>query len=659
VITSQIVLAPILPTPWLALLAVIALAATIPALLRRARGAALRGLAFLFLLGILVGPHWLAETRRPLPDIALLLLDRSASMQIGNRATLANRAAAALLATAGPVDLRTVEIPPATDGGTALFAALRSTLAGIAPDQLAGIIAITDGEISDPPAPPLPAPFTALLTASGEQTDRELRLIDAPAYGLVGQTVTLKLLVLDHGLDDSGSAAPVTVTEDGTVIAQQNALIGQPVSIAVPIRHAGPAIIEAAVAPLPGEVSLINDDTAFTLDGIHKRLNVLLISGSPDPGERTWRLLLKSDPAIQLVHFTILRSPGETIDADPEDLALVPFPVHQLFETDIDRFDLIILDRFDSAGLLPPDYLGNMAAYVQNGGALLAELGPEFSTADSLAFTSLGAVLPAQPTSPGVLTQPFTPTVTPLGARDPVTAAFSGLTLPPWYRMELATPTSGDILMTGANNAPLLILGAAGKGRVGMLLSDQFWLWTRGGPHDGPALPLLRRIVHWLLREPDLEAELLSARIAGQTLQIDRQTLSPNNPGEATLIAPNGQSETVALRLTGPGHYAATVPVTQSGVWKVTEAGQTAFAATAINNAEEYQDLAATAKILRPFAQRLVWLGSAPAPPLASLLKPRHASDVTGTSDIPLLPPLPTVLLALALIAAAWWRESR
>jgi hypothetical protein len=659
VTADQIVFTPLLSPLWLGILAAAALLIILPALIRNARGAGLRALAFLFLFAILTGPNWLAETRRALPDIALLLVDHSQSMDIGDRRALAAKAAATIAGSANGIDLRTLDIPPAEDGGTTLFSALHSALTGIPENQLAGIIAITDGEISDAPAAPLHAPFTALLSALGEETDRELRIIDAPAYGLVGQTVALKFVILDHGAKDDGAPAKVTITEDGTTIASPLAVIGQPVTLNLPVRHAGPTIIEAAVAALPGEASPINDQAAFTLNGIHRRLNVLLISGSPDPGERTWRLLLKSDPAIQLVHFTILRTPGETIDADPRDLALVPFPVHQLFETDIAKFDLIILDRFDTAGLLPAEYLSNIADYVRNGGALLAEVGPEFSGPDSLAFTPLGSVLPAQPADPGALIQKFAPTVTPLGSRHPVTAPFAGAAMAPWYRMEVAVPTAGDVLMTGANNAPLLVLGDAGHGRVGMLLSDQFWLWTRGGGHDGPALPLLRRIVHFLLREPALEPELLSVRIDGQKLIIGRQTLSPDYPGDAAIIAPNGQSQKIALRLSASGQYTASVPIGQSGVWKITEGGQTAYAATAIDNAVEYQDLAATAKILAPIARNIVWLGKSPAPPLAELLQPRHATQVTGTSEVPLLPPLPTVFAALALIAAAWWRESR
>ena len=657
--TAHIVFAPLIPWPILACLSALALFACIAALAARLRGSALRLCGFLLLAAVLAGPRWTTHTSTPLPDIALILVDQSQSMAIGNRSAMAARALSALRASAGNTQLDIVDIPPADAGGTNLLPTLRQAEANIQPDQRAGIIAITDGEISDAAALPRDPPFTALLTARAEETDRELRLLNAPSFGLVGQNQTLKLTVLDHGVDDAGTLATVSVSEDGTQIATQQVTIGQPSAISLPIRHAGPAVITTSVTPLPGEISPINDQTAFILTGIHKRLNVLFISGSPNPGERAWRLLLKSDPAVQLVHFTILRTPGEPIDAAPQDLALVPFPVRELFETDIGKFDLIILDGLNTMGLLPSDYLANIATYVQNGGALLTEAGPEFSGPGSLAFSPLSPVLPAIPAAPGTLTQRFAPAITDIGARDPVTAPFAGHALPPWYRLEAATRMSGNILMSGGDNFPLLILADAGKGRTGLLLSDQFWIWTRGGEHDGPALPLLRRIVHWLLREPALEAETLNAKITNQTLLIQRQTLSPDYPGDATITAPNSSISHIALSQTAPGHFEASIPTTSmSGAWKITEGNFTAYAASAASNSVEYQDLAATAVNLHSIARHVIWLGNNPTPQLGPLLSPRHAVQITGTRSLPLLPTLPTLLAALILIIAAWWREN-
>jgi len=652
---------PLLAWPVLTAAGIAGLIAIIIAVAVRARGAVWRIPGFMLLFLMLCGPSYLVQTRRSLPDIAVLLLDQSQSMAIGQRAAMASVALKKLHADARDIpnlEFRVLDVPAAADGGTALFAALHDGLADIPPAQLAGVVAITDGEVSDAPKQlGFRAPLTTLLTAKGEETDRELRLDNAPAYGLVGQNVQLGFTVIDHGAGDNGAAVPVTVSANGTIIWSQDVAAGTPVSVAVPVRHAGPATISVQAGRLAGEISTLNNQAAFTLNGVRKRLEVLLISGAPNLGERSWRVLLKSDPAVQLVHFTILRSPGEIMDALPNELALVPFPVQQLFSDDIGKFDLIILDQFDASGLLPAQYLTNIANHVQQGGALLAEVGPEFAGDASLAYTPLGPVLPAVPAAPGTATQVFAPSITALGARHPVTGPFAGMTLAPWYRQEIATPTAGDVLMQGINGAPLLILAKTGQGRVGMLLSDQFWLWTRGGAQAGPALPLLRRTVHWLLDEPALEAEALTATIQSGKLTVQRQTLSENYPGDATIITPAGQQMTLKLVQTSPGNYAASRSAGQPGVWQVHEGGLNAAAAQTPENALEYQDLAATSHWLQPLSRSVIWLGQNPAPDLTPMLQRRFASAVTGTRDVPLLPPLPSMLVALALLAAAWWRE--
>ncbi len=154
------------------------------------------------------------------------------------------------------------------------------------------------------------------------------------------------------------------------------------------------------------------------------RLRVLLISGEPHVGERTWRRLLKADPAVDLVHFTILRPP-EKDDLTPlNELALIAFPTRELFQDKIGEFDLIILDRFQNRGILPPPYLENIADYVRDGGALLMSVGPEFTGPASLDDTPLHDVLPAHPVrgpdgeadTGGVVDGAFRPLVTALGA---------------------------------------------------------------------------------------------------------------------------------------------------------------------------------------------------------------------------------------------------
>ncbi len=657
--TEALVFSPLVGWPQLAALAGLAIAFSFALLALRVPAATLRIASLACLLAVLAGPQITEATTSPLPDTAIILADHSQSMSVGNRNGLTTQAVAALRNTAGTTQIAVVDVPPQASGGTDLGPALAQALQSIAPARLAGIIAVTDGEISSPLALPKGVPFSALLTAAGPETNRELRLDNMPAFGLVGQNQPLSVTIIDHGATAQHVPAMLTVYEDGSLIGEQSVITGTQATINLPVPHTGPIAVSLAVSPLSGAITNINNSTAFTLTGIQRHLNVLLISGAPDQSERTWRVLLKSDPAVQLVHFTILRTPGEALAAPPADLALIPFPVQQLFETGITKFDLVILDEFNPAGLLPAQYLANIAAFVRNGGALLTEAGPEFLSPNSLATSPLAPVLPAVPAAAVPLEREFSPSLTSLGALHPVTAPFAAMALPSWFRLVPATKTAGDTLIAGPDQLPLLILADAGKGRSAFLLSDQLWLWTRSGAHAGPAIPLLRRVVHWLLREPGLEADALTAAMRDGQLVIDRRSIT--GPVEhAEITPPTGPNFVIPLSQSAQGTYTASLKAPgTAGVWKVTAGGLTAYAANHLENDEEYQDLAATADKLPPTTRNIVWLGTNPALSLNQFIQPRHATEVTGTRTIPMLPPLPALTIVMALIVWAWVRESR
>ncbi|WP_235705851.1 hypothetical protein [Acidiphilium iwatense] len=662
---------PLIPAWLLAVLATLAAAIAAAGVARRARGAALRALGLLFLVLVLAGPRWRERTTAPLPDIAVIVRDRSSSMAIGDREHLADAAFHHLVHTL-PKSTRLVVASVAGNGhdGTPFFAVLRDALSSIPPKRLAGVVAISDGEVTDKPIPlPSNVPVSALIPARGNQTDRALALIDAPHYGLVGHHVVLRFAVSDHGMDDRGMKVPVQISIDGKTVARLQAPADRPVSVKLPVTHEGGSVVTIAAAELPGEVSAVNDQAVFTLTGVRRRLTVLLVAGGPNPGLRTWRLLLKSDPAVRLANFTILRLPSEALAAPVHDMSLIPFPVDQLFNRDLGRFDLIILDQFSNNGLLLPPYLANIAAHVRAGGALLIEAGPEFEGPASLADSPLEPILPALPDGAGTVTGGFTPAFTATGRRHPVTAPLMHAAMAPWYRFESARRVRGVILLRtpGADGgAPLLVLAHEGKGRVAMLLSDQYWLWARGAlAHDeamaGPAEPLLRRTVHWLLGEPALAASRLTAHIAGGRLTVERRSLKGGAPGSAQVTDPSGKSTTLALHRIAPGRFTASIPAGAAGVWRVSAGGMTAYAGAANDDPAEYADLAASDRIFAPLARRsggrIVWLGRTPKPGWGGLLHRRRARLVTGARDIPLLPALPAAILAFVLIALAWWRE--
>ena len=536
--------APALPWPVLAGLAIVCVLALIPGLWRRARGVWLRALAFGVILAALAGPVLQHEDQRFLSDIVLLLNDHTGSMGIRDRSAVADAARLRIEAEAQRVPglvLREATVPPGGNG-TRLFDAASQALADIPPGRLAGIIAITDGQVHDRPERKLTAPLHVLIPARGEEVDRVLRVVEAPPYGIVGQTATIRIVVEDLGADDDGTPVTVTVRRDGEPPGTVEATVGHKLDLDVPVRRVGQSLIALSAAGLPGEVSDVNNSAVVQINGVRDRLHVLLVSGQPNQGERAWRRLLKGDPSVDLVHFTILRLPDRDDMTPLNELALIAFPTRELFQEKINDFDLIILDRFEDRGVLPVQYLENIADFVRRGGGLLLTAGPEFAGTGSLQNTPLGDVLPVHvPPDGGVVETPFRPALTDTGRAHPVTASLPAVAgWGPWYRALTSDQTEGEVLMSGPDGRPLLVLDHRDQGRVAVLLSDQIWLWSRGEDGGGPQAELLRRVSHWLMKEPDLEEERLTALIENGILRIDRHTLAANGPVDATVNAPDG-----------------------------------------------------------------------------------------------------------------------
>jgi hypothetical protein len=686
---------PLLSVWLIAAIGALALVIVVLAAFRRARGTLWRLGAFAVLLLWLAGPRVVQESRDNLPDIGLLVVDQSASMQVGERARLAEAARATLTQQAAKLpelELRTVTVPENGDAGTRLFAAIDRALADIPRSRLAGTVAITDGQVHDiPETPPGGAPLNVLVPAKGEEIDRRLRVIEAPGYGIVGKTVTLRVAIEDLGASHAAASTNLTIRRDGEPPRVQSVPIGAEQRIELPITRAGPTVVELSATPLAGEVSTINNRAVVEINGVRDRLRVLLISGEPHPGERTWRRLLKADPSVDLVHFTILRPP-EKDDLTPlNELALIAFPVRELFLDKINEFDLIILDRFQNRGLLPMPYIANIAEHVRDGGALLLSVGPEFSGASSLAATPIGQVLPGVPASlSSVVEGQFRPRVTDLGQRHPVTEGLAGANPATngdavadwgsWYRRIQPADVRGEVLLGTPDSQPLLLLDRVGKGRVALLLSDQIWLWSRGHQGGGPQAELLRRVAHWLMQEPELEENALTARVADGRLRIERRSIDPTPPGQVTVTDPDGKTQTLDFATASPGRGTATLPAGTPGVWQASDGVRTAYAAAGAANPPEIADLRATATLLRKLVRasgggvHFIGTGTAGAPPdVPDLrrtepdraaagsswigLERRHDHVVTGIASLTLLPAWAALPLMLGLMVLAWRRE--
>jgi hypothetical protein len=683
--------APLLPWPVLAGLGALVLLVVGLGVWRRARGIFWRGAMLGLGLLALLNPVVVREERDPLDDIAVVVADRSPSQTIGERPEQLDRALEEMRARLGRTEgLEVVETAVAGDGkgGTRLFRELGTTLAEIDRSRLGGVVILSDGQVHDVPESleslGVDAPMHALLTGRPDEQDLRLLVEEVPSYAMVGdpQEITLRVDWLPEGRRSEPVA--VTLRQDGEVRQRLSVQPGATHTLPFELTRAGQSVLELEAESLPGEVTAQNNRQVFFVNGVRDRLRVLLVSGQPYPGLRVWRNLLKADPAVDLVHFTILRPPEKQDGTPIRELALIAFPSRELFEVKLNEFDLVIFDRYSRRGLLPLAYLDNVARYVEEGGALLEVAGPEFAHPLSLYRTPLSRVLPARP-SGVIYERGFLPTMTELGERHPVTVGLSADSggedgedgaWGRWFRQVDVEVSDSQVLMSGASERPLLVLDRIGEGRVAQLLSDHAWLWARGFEDGGPQGLLLRRLVHWLMKEPELEEEALRAEAeGGERIAIERRSLEAS-PAEATVIAPSGESRQVALGPTEEGVAEATIDAAEPGLYRITDGTLTTYVAVRPIGAEELADMRATPELLAPLVEEsggaVRWLAEGGVPDVRKVSRGRALSGrdwigihrnerylVTGVTQLSLLPAVLALLLLLGTLGAAWFREGR
>jgi len=688
---NTIEFAPLLPLPVLVMAAVVVLLIAGFSVYARTRGAVWRVSAAVVLLLLLLRPALVSELREPLKDVVILAIDESPSTEMANRdaeiATELERLKRRLGDYAKTLEVKEVRfrhgsIAEAGDG-TKLYTGMQEAIGSVPRGQLAGAILLSDGQIHDIPETLRPdtlaAPVHVRLAGRPDMRDRRLIVKNAPAYGIVGNTVSFTVRVEDTD-ENAGVPAQLTVRKDGRQISQRNVAVGRDAMISVEIDHGGNSVIEFSVDRGPDELTIENNRAVLSVNGVRDRLRVLLVSGEPHPGERTWRNLLKSDPSVDLVHFTILRPPEKQDGTPINELSLISFPTRELFEVKLKEFDLVIFDRYRRRGVLPPVYLQNIVDYVRDGGALLEAVGPSYAGPFSIYRTPLGKLLPGAPTGK-LIAKPFKPLVTDLGQRHPVTANLPGMRgeeQPRWGRwlrqidIELAR---GNVLMSGAEKKPLLVLDRFHEGRVAQFNSDHIWLWARGFEGGGPQAELLRRLAHWLMKEPDLEEDDLRATFDGQNLKIEHRSLEKQDKVEIELTDPAGETRKIELGEATGGRRTHEVRVDRPGLYTIRQGDKTVLSAVGALNPKEFADLRSTEAVLRPVTEAsegsLTWIADDGPVDIRRVRPDRRASGsdwiglrrndgyiVTGVDRLSLMPPLLALLLVAGLVALAWKQEA-
>ncbi|MBD0414515.1 hypothetical protein [Oryzicola mucosus] len=660
----------------------------------RQRGAWFRLAALAALALALINPVLLDEQREPLKSVVALVVDRSQSQDIGERTAQTDAAVQGIkerLQRFPQFDVREVEAGrgEAADDRTEtrLFGALDSAFRDVPPSRIGGAIMITDGQVHDvPERTEFGAPLHALITGHEGEMDRRIRFERAPRFGIVGKPLDMSYRVI--ATDGQSGPVNVRISINGNQVAAEQAVIGQEMPLQITIPTAGRNIVELAIDPVEGELTDTNNRAIAMVDGIRENLRVLLVSGEPHAGERTWRNLLKSDASVDLVHFTILRPPEKQDGTPINELSLIAFPTRELFVEKINDFDLIIFDRYQHRDVLPILYYDYIAEYVEQGGALLVAAGPEYASQSSIARTPLMAALPGLPTG-DVMEKAFYPRLTDLGQRHPVTRGLDGSGQEPphwsrWFRQIGIQNPEGEVVMKGADDQPLLLLDRKGEGRVGMLLSDQGWLWARGFEGGGPHVQLYRRMAHWLMKEPELEEERLTADGRGMVLEVRRQTMS-DQAGPARVITPSGQAMDIQLSQSEPGIFSGSAEVPEIGLYQVANGDLATLAHVGPINAPEFTDVVSTADVVSPVAdasggsvrrvQGTGLLGNASSVSLPSVVPVRGTADASGRDWIGLRTTDDSVLksvgrvpmfggflglgLLLLAIGSMWYREGR
>ncbi len=690
--TWSIEFAPLLPQLAIAALALAGLVLVGLGLWGRARGGLLRVATLAALVLALLNPSVRNEDREPLNDVAVLVVDRSLSQEMGNRAErtgLAEKHLQEELSELGNVEVRQVEVRSgitSSQDGTRAFEALKSALSDVPPERYAGAIMITDGQVHDVPKAlseiGYDGPLHAAITGKRDENDRRVVLEAYPRFAIVGQSQTIRFRVEGTGGAASGGQVLATVQTGAGEPRDIMVDVGQSVEIDIAIKHGGQNLTEISVPVAPGELSAQNNRAVAVTEGVRDRLRVLLISGEPHPGERTWRNLLKADASVDLVHFTILRPPEKQDGTPIRELSLIAFPTRELFVEKLPEFDLVIFDRYQRRGVLPMAYLANIAGYIEQGGAVLVAAGPDYATSLSLYRTPLATVLPLTP-SGEVVEQPYRARITEKGERHPVTRGLPGSDpVAPswgrWFRLIDAEAREGDIVMSGPDDKPLMVLARRDGGRIAQLMSDHAWLWARGYDGGGPQAELLRRLAHWLMKEPELEEEALSGKQDGGQILIERRTMA-DDTASVDVTLPSGKAEKLDLKQVTPGLWHAAMAVSEAGIYRLSDGTLASVVAVGSADPRETAEIHASDDKLKPIVAAsgggIAWLvsGAADSLSLPRLAKVKPGRSMAGSGwlglkangkyrvrsveQIPLFGTLLALAALLGLLCTMWYRE--
>jgi uncharacterized membrane protein len=534
----------------------------------------------------------------------IVLADRSRSLDLpgdeGTRRETLNQALARLKSAAGQARLRVfgfgegaptpwdpasaVETPPAvhSDLGAALMA-----LAALPEERPASIVVFSDGRFDRPSEDQAGAAVVEVLrglrvpvhTVSLARTsvpDASIRAVRAAGAAVAHQPLPLTIQIgCDGGL----------VCEDLTVSARELIEGGPPALLASGIAHvtqgsatvelsitldrAGSRIVEVAIQAPNGDTIPDNDRRLLAFDVARDRVRVLHVAGRPSYDVRALRMWLKSDASVDVVAFFILRTIGDEVNAGEDDLALIPFPVHELFSEHLPSFDAVVLQDFNAQPYELLQHLPALARYVEHGGGLIMVGGPDAFAGGHYAGTRLADVLPValEPGTAPFDLAPFKPNYTDVARNAPALRPLRNYNRDALPEMAGANRVGdaragSSVLWThpklktlSGAPMPILALGEKGDGRAIALAVDGTYRLaysalgseTAGRAHAA----LWDGLLGWLMRDPRYEPaqiELERGCLAGVPLALKIRPL-PGSEGALNVEVAHLEGRQVVVRM--------------------------------------------------------------------------------------------------------------
>lgn len=672
----------------------------------------LSGILSVLLLALCVlRPTVLHQAGREVPGFAVALVDASHRLALPGqgeqpRHRAAQEALERLRAHLGNTRLEVAYFDqPSEATGPAsapdLMDALRDVLSQQA-QRPSAVFLLTDGRLTRPSAPSGELWDQAMRDVSQGVPVHTIRLLDKSpvdrsirALGLTGSAVAHQPLSLNIEV----GCEPAETCNNVEVVARE-LLEGHPpqelargetssssglskLELNITLERAGERVIEVELLSDQADAVVENDKRIVPVRVRRERLRMLHVAGRPTYDVRALRRFLKSDESIDLISFFILRTPADDVQARQDELALIPFPVRELFTDHLKSFDAVVLQDIDGPRYDLHRHFRSIKDYVLKGGGLIMVGGPTSFSSGGYAGTPIADILPVELLAgQEVIThKPFVPKYTAAGRAAPILHNLQltmGQQLPAmdganllgaprpgasvlWEHPSLTVPDQPDQPM------PVLALAEVGDGRTVAISVDgshQLRFGAVGARTGGRGYAdLWEGLLGWLMRDPRYETaqiRLPGACIAGQdrtlevelppssteTVRVELERLGLVTSG-ARLLAPTegGKGQLFLARRLSAGGYAARVTVGQ--------APPTRFVFACEAGGQDWADSRPDPDRLRAIARatggRSVTVGE-----LSSLEPPAAAFVSTHRESRPLLPSWWWAMGAAFMLSAHW-----